>query len=176
MYVLDEDVASAVDELVRAGLGVMKSDRNGRVFKIYDPSLPAISKKYKHSYPFVDFFSIHCNKTICAEKNEWASGGEITYRKDWIFPLKWRPFGKNSLPFPNKLTDIVENRYGQDAKDRCIRYAYNHKKERFRGREHHMTVRCDDLPLPPPFVVSASSANETSFDHSSGLGRRTSRM
>ena len=163
MYVLDEDVASAVDELVRAGLGVMKSDRNGRVFKIYDPSLPAISKKYKHSYPFVDFFSIHCNKTICAEKNEWASGGEITYRKDWIFPLKWRPFGKNSLPFPNKLTDIVENRYGQDAKDRCIRHAYNHKKERFRGREHHMTVRCDDLPLPPPFVVSASSANETSF-------------
>ncbi|KAK1739538.1 hypothetical protein QTG54_010081 [Skeletonema marinoi] len=131
MYVLDEDVASAVDELVRAGLGVMKSDRNGRVFKIYDPSLPAISKKYKHSYPFVDFFSIHCNKTICAEKNEWASG--------------------------------VENRYGQDAKDRCIRHAYNHKKERFRGREHHMTVRCDDLPLPPPFVVSASSANETSF-------------
>ena len=162
MYVLNEDVKSAVDELVRAGLGVINTDRG--YHKVYDPSLPAVSNKYKHSYPFVDVFPIHCNETMCAEKNDncklqnvgcnsWAMGGEITYPRDSIFPLKWRPFGRNSLPFPNKLTDIVENRYGQDAKERCSRHAYNHKKERFRGKEYHLNVRCDDLPLPPPFVT-----------------------
>ncbi len=175
MYVLNEDVESAVDELVRAGLGVAKARGGGGVLiKVYDPSLPAVNNKYKHSYPFVDVFPIHCNKTTCAEKsdnckrnkigcNSWAKGGEIAYPKDSIFPLKWRPFGRNSLPFPNKLTDIVENRYGQDAKGRCSRHAYNHKKERFLGKEYHINVRCDDLPLPPPFVRSSSFANETSF-------------
>jgi len=116
--VLDQDVESALEVLKRNGLAV-SSDKGGGLFKIYDPSMPAISTKYNHSYPFVDIFPVQCNKTSCAEKTETENWGgtsvkmkrKIAYPIDWIFPLKWRPFGRNSLPFPNKLTYVVEIRY-----------------------------------------------------------------
>ncbi|KAL7453061.1 hypothetical protein ACHAWC_004746 [Mediolabrus comicus] len=160
MYVMKENLTSALDDLASIGLAV-SSTGQGRTHKIYDPSLPSISSKYKHSYPFIDIFPIYCNKTTCVEKDRPI--GEITYPRDLVFPLKRRPFGRNSLSFPNKLSDIVENRYGQGAKDHCVRPGYNHIKETFRGRKHHIDVRCNDLPLPPPLVVSTSSADEAPF-------------
>jgi hypothetical protein len=159
MYVSTEDIISAVDQLKREKLGVHSIKGCDRkcisVHKVYDPSLPHIPSKHKgkHSFPFVDIFAIKCNDTMCLEMNEWAKGGQIDYPRGLIFPLHWRPFGRLSLPFPGRLTETIENRYGSDAKKHCIRGAYNHKTETFLGRKMQFDVQCKDLPLPPAMVA-----------------------
>lgn len=75
-----------------------------------------------------------------------------------------------SLPFPARLKDTIENRYGSDARKRCIRGAYNHKTEEFMGRKAQFTVKCADLPLPPAIVQPeirpwASDLPEVTVEH-----------
>ena len=162
MYVEEDDILRAVKGMKNHGLGVRLNRGCNRkcirLFKIYLPESDSISNKSTHSFPFVDLFPIYCNNTHCAEKNEWAEGNEIAYLKDWIFPLKQRPFGRMSLPFPNKLLETIEDRYDQHAKDRCIWAAYNHKTEVWLGHSQHFDVQCKDLPLPPAMVVSTNSS------------------
>ena len=171
-----EDIIMAVHQIGEAGLAVNSVKGCGRkcigVHKAYDPSLPdiPIQAKYKHSFPFVDIFPVKCNSTLCIESNEWAEGGKIVYRRDEIFPLKWRPFGRLSLPFPARLKDSIENRYGTYAREWCVRGAYNHKREKFMGRSKSLKVLCKDLPLPPPMVAGserpwASDLPEVTVEH-----------
>ena len=173
MYFHAKDVEQVVLYLKLDGLGVRHPDnKNLPVYKVFDTTRHAIRKGVKHSYPFIDMFPIQCDADLCIEKNEYAEthGNGISYPKDWIFPLKWRPFGRLSLPFPNKLTDTVENRYGYDAKKFCIKHGYSHKVERFLGRDNHLDMNCTDLPIPPALVVSVTD-NTTIFGGGSTIDR-----
>ena len=107
-------------------------------------------------------FPVECTNEVCKERNGLV--GSIEYAEDSIFPLKWRPFGRLSLPFPNNIVKFVEDRYGRDAGSKCIRHAYNHKAEIFRGRRNQFERNCSDLSLPP-----AQAASTQIFD---GNGRQ----
>lgn len=159
IYILKRDVEKALELIKRAGLAVRSNENEMEsypLYKVYDPHFPSINPKRKatHSYPFIDVFPIECKGEVCSEKNGLV--GSIDYARDSIFPLKWRPFGRLSLPFPNRIVDVVEDRYGKDAGTKCIRHAYNHKSEIFRGRRNHFVRNCTDLSLPPALVVMSN--------------------
>jgi len=119
-------------------------------FKIYNASLAPIPK-HKHTYPFVDFFPVDCSDDLsCIEYNHKEKYSAST---DSIFPLKRRPFGRLSMPFPVNVRAIVESRYRYDFKQLCSKGAYDHRKERFKGRHNYHHKNCSDMKFPPPFVV-----------------------
>lgn len=57
------------------------------------------------------------------------------------------------MPFPANVRKIVENRYhGPAFKELCKKGAYNHRKERFTGRQNYHNMHRSEMILPPPFV------------------------
>ena len=119
-----------------------------RTCKIFNSSLPKIPRE-RHSYPFVDLFPVNCSDGIlCIEENCHKKYNASIAS---IFPLKRRPFGRLSMPFPVKARSILENRYGVAFKEVCKKDAYNHRLESFR-RKSRYAMNCSDMILPPPFV------------------------
>lgn len=173
IYVRREHSQAFIFNLESLGLSVQWVAAQGysqRSGKIYNSSLPSISKKYKHSYPFVDFFLVDCSDGVsCIEFN---SAEKFSAPVDFIFPLKRRPFGRLSLPFPRYVRRIVENRYpsGKFFKKTCSRGGYHHRYERFLLSRLRF-ANCSDLILPPPFVIDERDGvlkslnyNYTSYD------------
>ncbi|KAL7461902.1 hypothetical protein ACHAXS_002310 [Conticribra weissflogii] len=152
IYIRREHMDSLLGNAQYLGLSIAWVGFGGiakRTGKIYNASLANIPRA-KHSYPFVGFFPVDCSDGVnCVEYN---SKEKYTAPIDSIFPLKWRPFGRLSLPFPVKARSILDNRYGPTFTKICAKGAYNHRKERFTGKHNYHAVNCSDLVLPPPFV------------------------
>jgi len=152
IYVRAEHMDTLFKNIESLGLSVSWLGFGGiekRTFKIYNQTLAPIPGN-KHTYPFIDFFPVDCSDGLsCIEFN---SAEKHSVPIDLIFPLKRRPFGRLSMPFPAKVRTVVENRYGSAFKKLCKKGAYNHKRERFTGRQNYHTMNCSNMILPPPFV------------------------
>ena len=152
IYVRQEHMESLIRNVESLGLSFVWKGYNGiknRSGKIFNSSLPMIPGQ-THSYPFVDVFPVDCSDGIlCVEFN---SAEKYSAPIDSIFPLKRRPYGRLSMPFPIKARSILEDRYGIKFKEKCKKGAYNHRKERFTGRNNYHSINCSEMIFPPPFV------------------------
>ena len=161
IYVRAEHEDALLKNVQSLGLAVSNKSFGGikkRTVKIYDPTLPSISHNNEHSYPFIDLFPVDCSDGLnCIETR---SAEKYSTPIESIFPLKRRPFGRMSMPFPAKVRSIVENRYGSNFKQMCRKGAYNHKKERFTGRDNNHSIKCAEIILPPPFVSDQYDNNK----------------
>ena len=156
IYVRKEHMDSLFKNIKSLGLSVRLVGKDiNSVFKVYNASLAPIPKRI-HTYPYIDVFPVDCSDGLnCIEYNSVAKNSAPV---DSIFPLKRRPFGRLSMPFPVKVREIVENRYGLNFKKYCKKGAYNHRKERFTGRQNYHSMNCSDMLLPPPFVFDRFDA------------------
>lgn len=152
IYVRREHIDSLFRNVELLGLSVAWKSFGkiaNRTGKIFNSSLPMIPGE-KHSYPFVDVFPVDCSDGIsCVETN---SAEKFSGPIDSVFPLKRRPFGRLSMPFPVKARSILSDRYGEMFKAKCKKGAYDHRKERFTGRHNYHSVNCSEMIMPPPFV------------------------
>jgi len=152
IYVRAEHMDALFENIKSLGLSVSWTSFGKiekRTFKVYNKTLASIPGN-KHTYPFIDFFPVDCSDGLsCIEFN---SAEKYSALVDSIFPLKRRPFGRLSMPFPAKVRTIVEDRYGLDFKTLCKKGAYSHRKERFTGRKNYHNMNCSDMIMPPPFV------------------------
>jgi hypothetical protein len=126
-----------------------------RVWKVFERNATKIGK-YAWGWPNIDVFPVYCNATVCVEKPLLNRKGEIVMDADMIFPLKRRPFGRLSLPFPSNLRGLVEKRYGQHFGDTCVRGGYDHSKERFH-KNWKLKSNCSDVYLYPSFATKAET-------------------
>eukprot|EP00979_Chaetoceros_neogracilis_P007546 scaffold1595_cov276-Chaetoceros_neogracile.AAC.3 len=153
VYVRAEHMASLLENLESLGFGISWTKGEGyekRVYKLYNASLPKIKRRYEHTYPFIDLFPVNCTDGIsCIETNNQVKPSTPIM---WIFPLKRRPFGRMSMPFPAKVEKVVMTRYGSRYKKICHKDAYDHRIEHWYGAKHVRIMNCSDVFLPSAFV------------------------
>jgi hypothetical protein len=127
----------------------------GLVWKVFERNATKIPKK-KWGWPNIDVFPVDCNATVCVEQPLMSRTEEIVMDTDMIFPLKRRPFGRISPPFPSNLRGLVEKRYGQRFGDKCVRGGYDHSKERFH-KKWKLESNCSDVHFYPSFATKAET-------------------
>lgn len=128
-------------------------DRTIDLWKVFQPNKSTFAgRSGRGGWPNVDLFPVDCNDTYCTEK-AIKQRNAIRAPTEWIFPLKRRPFGRLSLPFPNQLETLVEDRYSKRARHKCVVGGYNHRKENFR-QSRKMNWNCTDLYFHPISVMA----------------------
>ena len=157
IYVKSEHMTTFLNNVMSLGLSVAWTAYDGNpkhTGKIFNASLPSISNQNTHSYPFVDVFTVDCSDGLnCIEQSVYKRSFSI----DSIYPLKRRPFGRLSMPFPSKSENIVKEWYGSDIRRNCTKFAYNHRFELFLGRSYKLSMNCSDIPVP---FVSSQNEND----------------
>ena len=149
VYVLESDMPKLFKAV---GNDIVIHERlEGKVWKAFGHNATPI-RNLGWSWPNVDIFPITCNDSLCSEQAVLQRDSKIWMRKDWIFPLVQRPFGRLSLPFPNKHTELVEERYSKNVGSNCVIGGLLHSKERFFA-SHKASYNCSDLHFYPIFAT-----------------------
>jgi hypothetical protein len=153
-------VRERLDLLFKAfeGLGTYK-DRKQDLWKVFDTNATTAGRSGRGGWPNIDLFAVDCDGTYWTEP-PIKQRKPIRAPTDWIFPLKRRPFGRLSLPFPNQLQVLVEDRYSKRARHECVTGGYNHRKENFKWNRI-MHFNCTDLYFYPIMVAEKGGPETT---------------
>ncbi|CAL8083581.1 unnamed protein product [Calicophoron daubneyi] len=103
--------------------------------------------RYKWNWPFLDLLYYESNETHVAEINP-SYVKQMSWPKDVIFPLYFRPFGPAWFPAPKNPLAFLRMRYGNGST--CKIAGYSHVIE-----DHipNATSNCQELVTRYPFVV-----------------------
>lgn len=156
VYVLDEHTPKLF-EYLREELSLTVLEREkGKIFKLYERNNKTriVNTGTGQRWPNIDIFPIFCEeKSYCLEKAFSQRKEPHIMNKSDVFPLKRRPFGRLSLPFPKKVHLLAKERYGPSFGNRCVKGGIDHTTDRF-FRRRKRSSNCTDLHFYPSFVGS----------------------
>lgn len=120
-------------------------------WKFYRQNLTSLTKKV-FSWPYIDIFFYSENSTHIWD--EIPSYARFVYRKDWVFPLVYRPFEGGMVPVPCNMKKAVENNYDTN---KCATNFYYHKIEALSPKFRRNTINCKLLYEMFPFVFRSTT-------------------
>jgi Metal-dependent hydrolase len=164
IFVVEEHINFFKENLEVLGLKTVPMKAEGhedRVIKIFNPSNPTLRKRHTFTFPFIDMFVVRCSDDT-KECVEFKSKKKHLISYDDLFPLKRRPFGALSMPFPAKSDTHCMKRYGQNYKSLCVRGSFDHKRDIWLGRDSTVVMNCSDMMLAFPMVTKQE---QSPFEH-----------
>lgn len=96
-------------------------------------------------WPFLDVIFYDENSTHIWEEGNY----QYTSPKQYIFPLRLRPFGTLMLPTPYNPAGYLKATLGKDVNKVCIRDSWSHQIE---SGQSYIKKDCDELKSYYPFV------------------------
>ena len=121
------------------------------------------------NYPFLDINFYHENSSHVWD-HDTGNYKMYVYPRDWIFPLRPRPFNGRMLMAPRQSERCLRLTYNLEL---CQTGLYNHQQERNSKAEERKSVACEKLHEMLPFVTRVSvggGCNETLVQNGRILG------